>query len=122
MENNKIKFLKKDLIVYLLVLLFTIFISFFWESISLPFSEINYAESFLINKKINPNTDTLRYVLFVGLPLLLYVMLNSSIQYNKINFSLKETNNYIEEGFFDYKVCIAISVLCLFIIIDYKAS
>ena len=122
MENNKIKFLKKDLIVYLLVLLFTIFISFFWESISLPFSEINYAESFLINKKINPNTDTLRYVLFVGLPLLLYVMLNSSIQYNKINFSLKETNNYIEEGFFDYKVCIAILVLSLFIIIDFFGS
>ena len=122
MENNKIKFLKKDSTVYLLVLFFTIFISFFWESISLPFSEINYAESFLVKKKINPQTDTLRYILFVGLPLLLYVILNSSIQYNKINFSLKETNNYIEEGFFNYKVCIAILVLSLFIIIDFFGS
>ena len=122
MDNNKIKILNKDSIVYLLVLLFSIFISFFWESVSLPFSEINYSESFLINKKINPQTDTLRYILFVGLPLLLYVILNSSIQYNKINFSLKETNNYIEEKFFDYKVCIAISVLCLFIIIDFFGS
>jgi len=121
-DNKKIKFLNKDSIVYLLVLLFSIFISFFWESVSLPFSEINYSESFLINKKINPNTDTLRYVLFVGLPLLLYVILNSTIQYNKINFSLKETNNFIEEKFFDYKVCIVISVLCLFIIIDFFGS
>jgi len=122
MENKKINFLKKDSIVYLLILLFTIFISFFWESISLPFKEINYAESYLINKKINPQTDTLRYILFVGLPLLLYVMLNSSIQYNKINFSLKEKNNYIEEGFFSYKVYIAILVLSLFIIIDFFGS
>jgi len=122
MENKKINFLKKDSIVYLLILLFTIFISFFWESISLPFKEINYAESYLINKKINPQTDTLRYILFVGLPLLLYVMLNSSIQYNKINFSLKETNNYIEESFFNYKVCVTILVLSLFIIIDFLGS
>jgi len=122
MEDNKIKFLKKNSFVYLLVLFFTIFISFFWESISLPFSEIDYAESFIINKKINPQTDTLRYILFVGLPLLLYVILNSSIHYNKINFSLKEKNNYIEERFFDYKICFAILILSLFIIIDFFGS
>ena len=122
MENNKIKFFEKDSIVYLLVLLFTIFISFFWESVSLPFSEIDHAESFLINRKINPQTDTLRYVLFVGLPLSLYVILNSSIQHNKINFSLKEKNNYIEEKFFDYKICIIILVLILYIVIDFFGS
>ena len=122
MEDNKIKFFKKNSFVYLLVLFFTIFISFFWESISLPFSEIDYAESFIINKKINPQTDTLRYILFVGLPLLLYVILNSSIHYNKINFSLKEKNNYIEEKFFDYKIFFAILILSLFIIIDFFGS
>jgi len=122
MENNKIKFLKKDSIVYFLVLLFTIFISFFWESISLPFSEVQYAESFLINKKINPQTDTLRYILFVGLPLLLYIILNSSLQYNKINFTLYEKNKYIEEKFFDSKICIAIIILSLFVIIDFFGS
>jgi len=122
MENNKIKFLEKDSIIYLSIVLFTIFISFFWESISLPFSEIDYAESFLINKKINPQTDTLRYVLFVGLPLLLYIMVNTYGQYDKINFSLKETNNYAEEEFFDYKVSISILILFLFILIDFFGS
>ena len=122
MESNKIKLFKKDLIVYFLVLLFTVFISFFWESITLPFSEINHAESFLINKKINPQTDTLRYVLFVGLPLLLYVVLNSFVKYNKINFGLKETNNFTDEGFFNYKVLIAILALSLFVLIDFFGS
>ena len=122
MENNKIKFLKKESIIYLIVILFTIFISFFWESISLPFSEIDYAESFSINKKINPQTDTLRYVLFVGLPLLLYIIVNTYSRYGKNNFSLKETNNYAEEEFFDYKFSISILILFLFIIIDFFGS
>ena len=112
----------KNILIYFLVSLFTIFISFFWESISLPFSEIDYAESFLINKKINPQTDTLRYVLFVGLPLLLYIILNTYSQYDKINFSLKESYNYNEESFFNYKVCISITILCLYVIVDFFGS
>ncbi len=122
MEANKIKLLKKDLIIYFLVLLFTVFISFFWETVSLPFTEISHAESFIINKKINPQTDTLRYILFVSLPLLLYVILNYSIKHDKINFSLKEQNNYIEENFFNYKISISILFFFLYIIVDFFGS
>ena len=122
MESNKIKLLKEDLIIYFLVLFFTVFISFFWETVSLPFTEISHAESFIINRKTNPQTDTIRYILFVGLPLLLYAILNSFIKYGKINFTLKEQNNYIEENFFNYKVSISVLLFFLYIIIDFFGS
>lgn len=115
-------FNKRDLLIYLTVLLSTIVLAFFWEYVSLPFSEINYTQSFLINKKINPNTDTLRYCLFVGIPLFLYIFLNTFNQSHQINFKLTEKNNYEESNFFDKKVFIIIIFFVIFIIYDCLGS
>jgi len=115
-------FNKKDLLIYSTVLLSTIILAFFWEYISLPFSEIDYAESFLINNKINPHTDTLRYCLFVGIPLLLYIILMVFNQPYQINFGLIEINNFEDSNFFNYKVFIIICFLVLFIIFNYLGS
>ena len=115
-------FNKRDLLIYATVLLSTIVLAFFWEYVSLPFSEINYTQSVLINKKINPNTDTLRYCLFVGIPLLLYIFLNIFNLSHQINFNLTEKNNYEESSFFNNKVFVIICLLIIFIIFDYFGS
>ena len=113
---------KKDLLIYLTVFLSTIVLAFFWEYVSLPFNDPDYTESFITNKRINPNTDTLRYCLFVGIPLSLFILLNTYTQSTQINFRLNEKNNYTESKFFDNKVFLIFIFLFLFIILDFLGS
>ena len=114
--------IKKDILIYLLVFLSTVILAFFWEHVSLPFTEINYSQSFIIDKKINPHTDTLRYCLFVGIPLFLYIFLNIFSKSNPTNFYLNEENNFKDSGFSNKKIFVIICLLFLYIIFDFFGS
>ena len=79
-------------IVPTISLIFTIFFcTFFWDYISLPYDEGNTIKGEFYTNKYNPNNEILRFIFFVGLPLLVYL-----IAFIKINstFGLSQNTNF----------------------------
>jgi len=54
-------FNKNNLLIYSTVIISIFFLTLLWDSVSLPFKDVSHASSYIINIKINPHTDTLRY-------------------------------------------------------------
>ena len=78
--------------VPILALLFSIILcAFLWEYISLPYDEGNTIKGEFYNNKYNPKNEVLKFIFFVGLPLLIYL-----ITYIKINstYSLIYKKNF----------------------------
>ena len=78
--------------VPILALLFSIILcAFLWEYISLPYDEGNTIKGEFYNNKYNPKNEVLKFIFFVGLPLLIYL-----ITYIKINstYSLIYEKNF----------------------------
>ena len=115
-------FNKNNLLIYFTVLVSIFFLALLWDSISLPFKDVSHASSYIINKKINPHNDTLRYCLFVGIPLFLYILASFLIKTEQNNFTLNDANNYESYGFINGKVLIIINILILFILFDFFGS
>jgi len=62
-------------IVPTISLTFTIiFCTFFWDYISLPYDDGNTIKGEFYNNKYNPNNEILRFIFFVGLPLLVFLI------------------------------------------------
>ena len=112
-------FNKNNLLIYSTVIISIFFLTLLWDSVSLPFKDVSHASSYIINKKINPHTDTLRYCLFVGIPLFLYILTSFLIKTEQNNFTLNDANNYESYGFINGKVLIIINILILFILFDF---
>ena len=73
-------------------LLFTITLcTLLWDYISLSYDETNTIKGEFYENKYNPNNEILRFLFFVGLPLLVYL-----IAYIKTNpsFSLIDKKNF----------------------------
>ena len=115
-------FNKNNLLIYSTVLISIFVLTLVWDSVSLPFKDASHASSYIINKKINPHTDTLRYCLFVGVPLFLYILMSLLLKTEQNNFTLNDVNNYDSYGFINSKVLIIISILFLFILFDFFGS
>ena len=79
-------------IVPTISLIFTIFFcTFFWDYISLPYDEGNTIKGEFYTNKYNPNNEILRFIFFVGLPLLVYL-----IVFIKINstYGVSQNTNF----------------------------
>ena len=113
---------KSNLLIYSTVLLSILILSLFWEHVSLPFNEVSYAKTFITSKNINPLTDTLRYCLFVGIPLFVYILMNILINPKQNNFILNDSSSYLSSNFFDGKILVIICILFLYIIFDFFGS
>ena len=113
---------KKDYLISAIILITVIALSISWDYIKLPFHDISYTDSYLISNKVNPNNDTLRYLIFVGTPLFLYIFLNLLFNSNKFSLNLKEPNQFEQEYFFNYKTKIIFLLLLSYIILEFISS
>ena len=67
-NNNILNFSIISLIVFI--------ISLKWKSIGIPLNNENEVIGYLILKNYNPINDTIRYFLFISLPLISFVVIN----------------------------------------------
>ena len=116
--------------VPILSLLFTITLcSFFWEYISLAYDEGNTIKGEFYKNKYNPKNEILRFIGFVGLPLLVYLITYIKINHtysiiDKKNFFLKREElsevNLKKDYIFDYiTICFILLISFEFLTIDF---
>jgi hypothetical protein len=67
-------FLSNKLLFYSGLFLIILICSFFWSFISLPIDASKSAVGVLILKNINPLNDTIRYIVFISVPLVYYFL------------------------------------------------
>ena len=79
--------IKSNSIIFLFVIFSIIVATFLWDKISLPLDNELGIISPLTIDGYNPINDTIRYILFIALPLFTFLLLNISI--NKEKLSLK---------------------------------
>ena len=72
----KLNNLQKDLYIFFLVIISIIVATLLWEKISLPLNNTIEASGILVNEGYNPINDTLRYILFISLPLIVFLFSN----------------------------------------------
>ena len=79
--------LKKNLIVFTFVSFSLVIATFLWDKISVPLNKSKNIIGPLSIKDYNPTNDTIRYLLFITLPLFFFFI--SKIINKKRNFSIK---------------------------------
>ena len=105
--------LNHKLILFSITIIIYIFaISFFWENIQIPFSNIDGSVGILTIKKINPLNDTLRFIIFIIPPLILNFIfirvyykksceiINSFFYYDKTSENILKLNDLLLIIFF----------------------
>ncbi|MDC6482029.1 hypothetical protein PQY72_00915 [Pelagibacteraceae bacterium] len=120
--------MKKYLPFFLSILSLSIAI-FFWDLIKLPYDEENKIVGEYFYKKHNPSNDTIRFLLSIGLPLIIYF-----ITYLKINRDIFSANPFNQDYFLRKKKVILetrylknyfnfflILILLEFLSIDFKS-
>ena len=115
----------KTTIALLIVFLYVLLLSYFWNSLKLPFSNENSVIGYLTLKKINPLNDTYKYILFI-LPPLIFILFYISRNFkNKIenfkNFLNYQNNKKINFNFQDISpifILLIIYILVEFLSLD----
>jgi len=83
-------------LTFLMMVISVLLVSLFWDLIKLSYDENNLIKGEAFYKKINPNTNTLRFLIFVISPILIFLFSyifffkTLSINPSKKNFFLKE--------------------------------
>jgi len=86
----------KKVFLFALILISILLTLIFWEKIKLPYDESNTIHGVAYDTKTNPNTNTLRFIFFSLLPILIfffgYISLfkTLSLNINQKNFFLKK--------------------------------
>ena len=81
----KLNNLQKYIYIYISLITSIFIVSFFWDKIIISFNNTTGANGFLVQKNYNPTNDTLRYIFFISLPLILFLYLNLILLKKKIN-------------------------------------
>jgi len=95
----------KKVFLFALILISILLTLIFWEKIKLPYDESNTIHGVAYDTKTNPNTNTLRFIFFSLLPILIfffgYISLfkTLSLNINQKNFFLKK--NYKKKSYFN---------------------
>ena len=76
---------QKNIIIFFSTIISIFFASFIWDKITIPFSNPSGANGLLVVQKYNPINDTLRYIFFISLPLIVFFYLNLSLKRKKFN-------------------------------------
>ena len=84
---------------YLLLIISLFFVTFIWDKVRIPYDQTNLIQGEFFLKKYNPINETLRFLIFVFVPL--FVFLISYIQCHK-NETFK-INPYSDEFFLKKK-------------------
>ena len=83
----KLNNLQKNFYIFFSVLISILIITLLWEKISLPFNNTTGAKGLLVSMGYNPTSDIVRYVLFITLPLIVYLVLNQTLKKKTIRVS-----------------------------------
>jgi hypothetical protein len=87
---------------YILIIISLFFVTFLWDKIRIPYDQTNLIQGEFFQKKYNPINEILRFLLFVFIPL--FVFLISYLKFNN-NETLK-VNPYSREFFLRKKILI----------------
>ena len=111
-NNNILNFSIISLIVFI--------ISLKWKSIGIPLNNENEVIGYLILKNYNPINDTIRYFLFISLPLISFMIINYFFNSKNV-LSLKnifKTSASKDENISVYEYKAAFSILLILIFLE----
>ena len=104
---------KKSLALFISLLLSVIFGTFIWEFISLPFTDPGIIGEYSLNN-FNSTNDIFRYIVFIGLPIFIYVIFQFLFQKFSIS-NLKLILNENEK--FNFKTGKSLHILFIILIV-----
>ena len=116
----KLTNLQKSLLIYFFVFLALVIGTLLWNKIYLNISNVTDAVGNITKKNYSTDADTLRYVMFVSLPILVYFFLNIILRKDElINFKelFKDNENKIYTD--DKSIHILIIIFIIFIIFEF---
>ncbi len=96
----KLNNLQKNFAIFFSVIISILIATLVWEKINLPTNNTSFTKEFLISKGYNPINDTIKYIFFVSLPLIIFLFLNQvlkkkAIQVKELIFEKDEkSTNY----------------------------
>ena len=76
----KLNNLQKNFYIFLSVIISILIATLLWEKINLPLNNTTGAKGLLVSKGYNPTNDTIRYIFFISLPLIVYLFLNQTLK------------------------------------------
>ena len=76
----KLNNLQKNFYIFFSVVISILIATLLWEKISLPLNNTTGAKGLLVSKGYNPTNDIIRYILFITLPLIVYLFLNQTLK------------------------------------------
>tara|TARA_Y100001970_G_C14226257_1_gene855869 strand:- start:753 stop:2615 length:1863 start_codon:yes stop_codon:yes gene_type:complete len=82
----KLNNLQKNFYIFFSVIISILIAAILWEKINLPFNNKIGAKGFLVTQEYNPFNDTVRYIFFILLPLIVFFILNKTLKNQTINF------------------------------------
>ena len=76
----KLNNFQKNLYIFFSVIISILVAALLWEKITLPLNNTTDATEMLAAKGYNPVNDTIRYIFFISLPLIVYLFLNQTLK------------------------------------------
>ena len=76
----KLNNLQKNFFIFFSVIISILVATLIWEKIALPLNNTTGAKGILVSEGYNPNNDTIRYIFFIALPLMVYLFLNQTLK------------------------------------------
>ena len=115
---------KKNLLILFFVSMSIFFVTLIWNKIYFPFHNISGATGIITKNNYDPNNDTLRYIIFVVVPILVYFLLNLILKKEKLihlnelfsnrNTTHKKTTKYLANNAFILILSLIFICLILF--------
>ena len=76
----KLDNLVKNFYIFFSIIISVLVAAILWEQINLPLNNTSGAKGLLTAEGYNPNSDTARYVFFISLPLVVFLLSNLIIK------------------------------------------
>ena len=115
----KLNNFQKNFSIFFSVIISILIVTLLWEQINLPFNNTSGTKGFLVSIGYNPANDTIRYILFIGLPLAVFLFSNQIINKKTISIN-KLFFEKDEEVLITHKSILIISIIfIIFIFLEF---
>jgi hypothetical protein len=111
--------LQKNLYIFFSVIVSILIVTLLWENINLPLNNTIGAKGLLVSKGYNPTNDTIRYVIFISIPLIVFLYSSYIFKNKFINIKqlIEEREKSISNN---YQIYILISfIFSIFIFLEF---
>jgi len=111
--------LQKNLYIFFSVIVSILIVTLLWKHINLPLNNTVGAKGLLVSENYNPSNDTLRYAIFISIPLIVFLYSNYIFKNKVIN--IKKLIQEKEEVIINYyPILIVISfIFAIFIFFEF---